>query len=221
MSKRFILLAMGAALMPLSSCNGIFDWIYDEPSAVTDFGFVSMDGTEGKGTIYIDATSYAKWTYVDFRSASIDTTVIAEDGTEQGDILSWDFAIHRYDAKTDAGEVMETGFTDLEALKASGRLPEGEWVADIWTDSTIAVDMSGMMDGKIVYAPSYYNAELSGWLDVDTSTMPPVYSMSGKVYILKMRDGRMAALRLSNYMDESKVKGFMTIDYLYPLELAR
>ena len=49
--------------------------------------------------------------------------------------------------------------------------------------------------------------------------MPPVYTLSGKVYILKTSDGRMAAIRLSNYMDESKVKGFMTVDFIYPLEL--
>lgn len=219
MNRILLLIAMGAALMPLSSCNGMFGWIYDRPSSAVDFGFIDMDKATGKGTLYIDATSYTKWTYVDFQSATTDTTVLAADGSEDGDVPSWDFAIHRYDAKTNGGTVMETGFTSLDELVSSGKLPDGEWVADVWTDSTVTVDMSGMMDGNIVYAPSFYNAELSKWLNVDTSTMPPVYTLSGKVYILKTSDGRMAAIRLSNYMNESKVKGFMTVDFIYPLEL--
>lgn len=210
---------MGAAMMPLSSCNGTFNWIYDEPSLAADFGFIEIDEAAGAGTIYIDATSYAKWTYIDFQSATIDTTMLSADGSENGDVLSWDFAVHRYDTKTNEGLVMETSFMSLDAFAESGKLPDGEWVADIWTDSTVTIDMSGMMDGEIVYAPSYYNAELSKWLDVDTSTMPPVYALSGKVYLLKTADGRMAAIRLSNYMNESKVKGYMTIDYIYPLGL--
>ena len=82
----------------------------------------------------------------------------------------------------------------------------------------IAVDMSGMMEGRIEYAEDYYNTELSKWLNVDKSTMPPVYSMSRKVYVMKMGDGTCAALKLSNYMNSSGVKGYMTINYIYPLE---
>lgn len=219
MNRTILFLVMGAAVMSLPSCNGMFGWIYDHPSATVDFGFINMDKATGKGTVYIDATSYTKWTYIDFQSATIDTTVLATDGSEEGEVLSWDLAIHRYDTKTNGGTVMETGFDGLDALAASGKLPDGEWVPDTWTDSTVMVDVSGMMDGNIVYAPSFYNAELSKWLDVDTSTMPPIYTLSGKVYILKTSDGRMAAIRLSNYMNESKVKGFMTLDYIYPLQL--
>ena len=75
-----------------------------------------------------------------------------------------------------------------------------------------------MMNGVILYAPSWYNPELSKWLNVDTSTMPPVYTMSGRVYVLKTQDGKAAALQLNNYMNDSKVKGFMTIDYIYPVK---
>lgn len=91
-----------------------------------------------------------------------------------------------------------------------------DFVADEWTTDRITIDMSQMMDGIIVYAEDYYNPCLSRWLDVDTSTMPPVYTLSGRVYLLRLADGTYAALRLTNFMDDAAVKGVMTIDYLYP-----
>ena len=191
------MLPAGAAMLSLPSCNGLFEGIYDEPVADTEFGFTKVEQATSSGTIYIDATSYTKWTYIDFETFSIDTTVIAEDGTETGEVMEgWDLAVHRYDTKTNGGAVIE----------------------DVWTEDRITVDMSQMMDGIILYAPSWYNPELSKWLNVDTSTMPPVYTMSGKVYVLMTQDGKAAALQLTNYMNDSKVKGFMTIDYVYPVE---
>lgn len=214
-----ILLPVGAALLSLPSCNGLFEGIYDEPVAASEFGFTKVEQATSSGTIYIDATSYTKWTYIDFDTYSIDTTLIAEDGSESGEVMEgWDLAVHRYDTKTNGGSVLETEYTSLDEFRVSGRIPEGEYVGDIWTEDRITIDMSQMMNGVILYAPSWYNPELSKWLNVDTSTMPPVYTMSGRVYVLKTQDGKAAALQLNNYMNDSKVKGFMTIDYIYPVE---
>ena len=56
------------------------------------------------------------------------------------------------------------------------------------------------------------------WSFTDTSTMPPIYTLSGKIYLLRLKDGTCAALRLANFMNDAAVKGYMTIDYLYPVE---
>ena len=77
--------------------------------------------------------------------------------------------------------------------------------------------MSQMMDGIILYAEDYWNPCLSRWLDVDTSTMPPIYTLSGKIYLLRLKDGTCAALRLVNFLNDSAIKGYMTIAYLYPV----
>ena len=79
--------------------------------------------------------------------------------------------------------------------------------------------MSGMMEGKIKYAESYYNTELSKWLFVDTSTMPPGYNPSNKVYVIKLKDNTIAAVRLRNFMNSAAAKGYMTIEYIYPFEV--
>lgn len=48
--------------------------------------------------------------------------------------------------------------------------------------------------------------------------MPPIYTPSNKVYLLRMEDGTMAAIRLTSYMNAKGAKGYMTFDYLYPYE---
>lgn len=214
-----LIVLAGTALWLLPSCNGIFQGLYDAPQAVSEFGFVSIDESTFSGTIYIDASSYTKWTYIDLNAKTIDTTLLSNDGTEEELVPDgWHFAVHRYDTKTNEGTVIGTDFTSFDELLASGSIPSGEYVGDVWTEDRITVDMSGMMEGIIVYAPSYYNPELSLWLNVDTSSMPPIYTMSGKVYVLRNSDGSYAAIKLTNYMNDSNVKGFMTIDYIYPLE---
>lgn len=219
MNRTILIVLTGVALWLLSSCNGIFEWMYDEPGTTSEYGFISIDEATSSGTIYIDASSYTKWTYIDLNSKTIDTTLLNTDGTEEGTVPDeWHFAVHRYDTKTNGGAVIETDFTSFDELLASGSIPSGEYVEDVWTEDKITVDMSGMMEGVILYAPSYYSPELSLWLNVDTSTMPPIYTMSDKVYVLRNSDGSHAAIKLVNYMNDSKVKGFMTIDYIYPLE---
>ncbi|WP_297063860.1 HmuY family protein [uncultured Duncaniella sp.] len=209
-------LTAGVAAMLLSACNGILGNIYDEPAAdaVSEYGFVTEATTTSPGSIYIDATNYTVWTYIDFKSMT--TTALDVNAPAPG---SWDIAIHRYDAKTNGGEVMETGATSFYSL-ANVVTPAGsDYISDIWTETTIVTDMSTMMNGYLSYAGSFYNPELSKWLNVDKSSMPPIYTPSNKVYVIRLSDGTLAGVRLANYMDALGVKGYMTIEYMYPLKL--
>lgn len=213
-----MLLPVATIILSLPACDGVLNGIYDDPATTTDseYGFITngTDNTGGNaGRIYIDATDYAEWHYIDLHNKSVMTT--ATDGKAPE---SWDFAIHRYDAKTNGGAVWESEAEDFKALPAINSLPAATFVKDEWTTDRITTDMSQMMDGIVIYAEDYYNSCLSRWLDVDTSTMPPIYKLSGKVYVLRLSDGTYAALRLADFMNDAAVKGFMTIDYLYPIE---
>ena len=211
------LIILGMTLASFPACNGILGDIYDNSSEeeIKEFGFIEIDEANNSGVIYIDATSYTKWTYINFRAFTADSVHIEEGMVEP---TEWDFAVHRYDTKTNEGSVIETGFTGLSTLKTSGKIPEGTYVEDVWTTNKIAIDMSGMLEGNIKYTESFYNSELSKWLFVDTSNMPPAYIPSNKVYVIKLKDNTVAAVRLRNFMNASAVKGFMTIEYIYPLE---
>jgi hypothetical protein len=202
----------GVAAMLLSSCNGLFDEIYDNVTTdevVSEYGFTKLSSDVEVGTIYVDASSYTKWIYLDFSEHRADSVSVFDEAP-----LNWDLAIHRYDAKTNGGAVAETDIEDFNLLSTA---KIGNYVGDTFTTKKIVTDMSTMMDGYLSYVESDYNATLSQWLNVDTSNMPPTYTLSNKIYILRLADGSKAALKLENYMNESAIKGYMTISYMYPL----
>ena len=135
---------------------------------------------------------------------------------------NWDIAIHRYDIKTNEGAAYQTSYTSFDALKANGKLPDDkDFVKDEWTTDKIAIDMSGMMEGNIVYTDSYYNSVLSTWLNVDTSTMPPIYTMSNQVYLIRLKDNTYAAIRFTNYTNAKGIKGYIDFDFLYPFDFEK
>ncbi len=202
-------------LLALTGCNGIMSGIYDEldSNESPDFGFLNPSNQGTPGTIYIDATSYTDWTYIDFANKKIETVDVEADAPQ-----TWDIAVHRYDVKTNGGKVLETQHAEFDKARTLiGQSTDG-YASDVWTTEKIAIDMSTMMDGYLSYIASDYNAELSRWLEVDTSTMPPIYTPSDKVYLIKLKNGSLAAVKLADYMDSTGVKGFMTIQYIYPFE---
>lgn len=199
--KQLILLP---ALLALVSCNGLFGGLYDEP-AKSPFGFVQCDDDRRGGILCIDATSYTRWTYIDLHHRHIDMANIT---LGQEAPIEWDFAIHHYDVKTHEGTAAETPFDNVGMAKELYGL---EFVADV--DSQVVIDMSTMMEGYLGYTPSKVNPILSRWLDVDISTMPPIYTPSNKVYLLRLSDGTLVALQFTSYMDDSFVKGIVTLQY--------
>lgn len=200
----------------IASCNGMFEDIYDAKTVIAadTYGFTNRNDANFSGTIYLNTTSFTKWMYVNFHTLSIDSADVA-DSTRIPD--KWDIAIHHYDAKTNDGSSLEMSLTDINKANTTATFADSLFAKDIWTDNKVIIDMSRMMEGKISYAESYYNTVLSKWINVDISNMPPSYTLSGKVYIVRLEDGTYAALKLTNYMNDSGVKGYLTIDYIYPL----
>lgn len=199
------------ATMSLSACNGIFENIYDDPIET------EMEIKENKFS-QVKTVEYTEWAYIDLSARKVTTVQIGEEYESQIP-EEWDFAIHRYDIKTNGGAAFQTSYTSIDDFIAAGKLPEAEkFVEDEWTTNKIAIDMSGMMEGNIVYTDSYYNAVLSSWLNVDTSTMPPIYTMSSQVYLLRLKDNTYAAIRFTNYTNAKGIKGYIDFDFSYPIE---
>lgn len=170
------------------------------------------EGKGGEWNTGIDATNYADWIYVRFSTQ--DTIRKKYDEAAPTD---WDFALHRYDCKTNGGAVLETSYHALTELVPPVVLPEDAFVTDV--EGKISVDMSGMMDGNIVYADSPLNEVLGKWLNVDTGTMPPIYTPSNRVYLLRLADGTYAALLFTDFSNDAGVKGYISFDYIYPLRV--
>ena len=201
-------------LLAFQACNGIFSDIYDTPEFVSQYGFFAINEVEKTGSVYVDATDYKKWIYLNFHTKQIDSL---QNFSEQSEPLQWDIALHRYDVKTNGGVALETDYSDLKQVQTLSSLPQGDWQAD--RDSQIMVDLSRMLEEIIEYTPSRLNAPLCKWLDVDLSTMPPIYTPSNKVYLVQLQDKTVLALKFSDFINQHGAKGFITIDYIYPLNL--
>lgn len=183
------------------------------------YGFTAYDWSTHRGTMYVNTSDYYTWTYLNAHTLTMSTLTIDLTAT---DILAeepseWDIALHRWDTRTNGGKVIETDYTSLDAFETSGTIPSGTWVEDTWYEY-VSVDMSGMMSGNIGYMSCYCNMELTKWMDVDTNNMPPVYTPSGKVYVVQFADGSYMACILSNYINAKGTKCYLTIDYIFPIE---
>lgn len=230
----------------LTACDGAFDGIYDEAvnDDQQQNGFDGND-SNSRYTLKLDARDYGKWYYINLHTKSIEsrdipTALTGEwDGKSQWTYYSvhgsnyteldsrkvdtqqepeeWDIAIHHFDAKTNGGEVLETRYSSIDELPASSTAFEGEtFTADEWMTNQCITDFSGMMAYNIWYTSSMVNRVLTQWVTMDFTTPPPVYSASKMVYVLRMKDGTCAALRLVDYMSDRGTKGYLTIDVKYP-----
>ena len=132
-----------------------------------------------------------------------------EKGSVDETSFKWDLAFHRWDIKTNGGSALETAETELANVKT---VPAGSYVSDEESDE-ITVDMSMMMKGKIGYATDHINKELGKWMHLDMSTMPPAYTASDKVYVVKSAEGKCIKIKFTDYMDNSGKKGHISFDY--------
>ena len=216
----FRIIMWGMVVLSFPSCHGILGDIYDHPTEESDspYGFIETNPEKHSGKIFIDVHSYTQWVYINFEDQEIYTKNIDKNTGKltEAEPEIWDLAMHRYDSKTNNGSVLETSYSSLDALRNVGKLPEGKFIPDVM--GKVTTDMSGMMDGVILYADSPINEELAKWLNVDTSQMPPIYTLSKKVYLLKTEEGKYAALYIPNYLNDEYDSGYLTIEYIYPLE---
>lgn len=223
-----------------TSCNGILADIYDTAPDDTsiEVGFNATDDPD-RFVIYLDATDYGQWLYLDFDRRTVDPMPIPATLTGDWDGKSgwtyhevhgsvftqlsatptdpmpepadWDLAIHHFDARTHGGSVMMTQYTSIDDLPPISGI-QGEFTPDKWSDTQVITDLAGMLAYHIGYQNSWFNPVLTTWTTKDFSTPPPVYSSTGRVYLLKMADGRIAALQMLNYMSAKGTKGYLTID---------
>lgn len=130
----------------------------------------------------------------------------------------WSFAVHRNNVRTNAGEVARTDFHSFDEL------PEGtEWIKsltfarDEWNETDVWTIQERMLLGLIGNQGIEINNTLSSWLTINIPPMPPAFTHSDNVFILRLADGSLAALQLEDYQSSTGTKCCLTINYMYPL----
>lgn len=179
----------------------------------------------------LDVSAYDKWTYINLETGETETHADANewiytDGstvaakTPEAVSIDWHIAIHRYEMRTNGGEVLDTQQTSLEAV---AELPTGSYTKDetvpFEEDGAYQVitDMSRMMEGSVGYAKSVVlNKVLCSWVKkTETGTMPPViYEPTKHVLVLKCTDGSWAKLQFTVAGNtETGKSGFVSFNY--------
>ncbi len=139
----------------------------------------------------------------------------------QAEPEEWTFAIHRENARTNNGEVLETQYTSMGSLPATSKELLGNIAAPVWskdemTHTAVWCDQSEMLASYIGCQSISISTAMSGWLHLQIPPVPPIYSLNNHVFLLKLADGTIAALQLENYLSSNGTKCHMTINYKYP-----
>ena len=165
---------------------------------------VAFEGSQGRGTVTVDASDYTKWVYFSFeRGATVAVTNPAND-------LSWDIALHRYDLQTNGGV---SGNGQGGALATTGTklnevttVPNGTFVEDVEAEIMIAMPPA--------YAAGSKNEVLAAWLTMDTSVMPPPPPTYSKlVYIVRTASGKHVKVLFTDYTNAEGTPGHVTFSY--------
>ena len=143
----------------------------------------------------------------------------------QPEAPSWDFAIHRNNNRTNGGAALETTYSSISELPVNSTTllnqmaSEGKdtaFVVDTYSEKDVWVDQTTMLQEIIPCQGIMVNEVLSRWLTMEIPPMPPSFHHNGHVFLLRMNDGTIAALRCANYISVRNVKCCLTIEYLYP-----
>lgn len=130
----------------------------------------------------------------------------------------WTIAVHRNNVRTNGCMAAPTSFRSFDEI------PEGhDWIntlvfsADEWNQTDVWINQNRMLSCLIGNQGIRINPVLSSWLRIDIPPMPPAFTLDSRVFILRLPDGSLGALRLENYQSDTGVKCCLTIDYRYPI----
>ncbi|MDR1274709.1 MAG: hypothetical protein LBK12_09190 [Odoribacteraceae bacterium] len=174
--------------------------VVDMPAPVV----VSFEGSQGRGTVTVNASDYTKWVYFSFERGQVVAV------TDPRDDLSWDIALHRYDLKTNGG-ASGTGQgaalkTEYKKFNDVATIPAAGYEVDVTAD----INLSGMPP---VYTEDSKNEVLGTWVTMDLSTMPPPTVLSKVVYIVRTAAGKHVKVLFTDNTNDEGVTGHVTFSY--------
>ncbi|MBB6276229.1 HmuY family protein [Porphyromonas circumdentaria] len=179
-------------------------------------------------TMTVDATSYAKWVYVSLKKGEVvEVTNPKED-------LSWDIAFHRFDVRLNGGESGKGMGAALKSnasgkktpLKDAGAPPAEGWQVDALVDITTSFNPGGgnhsssvekQGANEVISGKKKGGLPSGGWIDVSMQ-MGPSYKLSHDIYFVKLADGSMARIKLTDFFDAKLKPGHVKFSYEYPVK---
>ncbi len=180
-------------------------------------------------TMTIDATNYASWVYVSLKKGEVVNV------TNPQEDLNWDIAFHRYDVRLNGGvsgkgkgaAVQSKASGKATPLSEAGKAPAEGWQEDVLGDITIEYSpgSGGNHSSKsekqgvnqVISGQKKGGLPSGGWIDVSMS-MGPSYKYSYNIYFVKLADGSIARIKLTDFFNEKVKSGHVTFSYEYPVQ---
>lgn len=144
----------------------------------------------------------------------------------QPEPASWDIAFHYCNVRTNGGGAYQTPLTstgyatDWTMLGSKADYAKMEFTEDTWNENWVWINRNAMLAGIIACQGIRINETLGTWLEFSLKNLAPLWTHRSNIYILRMKDGTMAALNLVNYKGgpDGSTTGYLTINFLYPLK---
>lgn len=136
---------------------------------------------------------------------------------KQPEPKEWDLAFHRQNVRTNGATVLETNYTSLDQLPENSSSFTGvDFTPDTWSEKDVWADETKMLLSLIGCQGITINKPLSSMLQVNIPPMPPTYGINNHVFLIKLKNGNMAAIQLVNYMNSAGQSCHLTLNYKYP-----
>lgn len=168
----------------------------------------NQESGDVKSYLYVDATSYTDWSYFSFDKAAVVAV------TDPDNDLTWDIAFHRGDIKLNGGEsgkgkgaalnMNTTKWNEVTSAPTSG------YVADKMGKITTAFTGDGIEEGDASFSQT-----LAGWLTIDTSNPPPVYTYHDWIYVIKTAAGKYVKIQFTDYKNAKNAGAYISFKYQY------
>ncbi len=135
----------------------------------------------------------------------------------QTEPANWTFAVHRNNVRTNGGAVLETSFTSMDQLpESSEAFADQQFTEDEWSENAVWDSQDQMLMCLVPSQGIRVNKVLSSWLSMKIPPFPPQFTLNNHVFVLRLKNGKYAALQLENYLSAKGVKCWLTINYKYP-----
>jgi len=235
--KRGFFWALTIAL--LTGCHGMFGGVFDDPA----------DISASENTVYIDASSWADWYYIDFDNPKAEKeaypipTSLSGDWDGKSEMVTnlydvfdkglsvyektsslpidsqlgpdrWHIAVHRDNVRTNGGAALATDYQSIDDLPSDLSQLSG-YEVDVFDNHCVWTIQDNMVNGYVGCQAIEINYVLSDWLRFDIPPIPPSFTYNGRVFLLRLADGRLMALRLADYQSSAGVKCCLTIEYRF------
>lgn len=185
--------------------------------AQTNFARYAIPTTLTSGSSDGKTGVYTYWFDVFGKGISVNEKRSFRPTDAQPEPQMWSLAFHRNNVRTNGGAVLETKYTSMKDIpRNSSAFLGATFQEDEWSENEVWEDQSQMLLSLIGCQGIMVNKVLSSWLKIEVPPTPPAFTLNSHVFVVRLKNGKYAAVQLENYIGADGTKCWLKINYKYP-----